>query len=473
MNPLYAFATQETVSGSAGMASSAQHSAGLVWCAPFLLLLVAIALFPVLPRLSHWWESNRNKLTVSLFLGSIVCVYYTVRPQGFAGSPPHLGAVREMLHHALASDYVPFIVLLFSLYTISGGIRLSGDIPAHPRTNVVFLALGTVLANFIGTTGASVLLIRPLLQVNSQRRNVRHTVIFFIFLVSNIGGSLLPIGDPPLFLGYLRGVPFLWTLRLLPMWVVTVLLLLAVYYCIERIAYRREKPIDIQIDERVRAPFALEGWHNFVFLAGVIAAVSFLVPGQRLVFTSWTIPDMYIREAVLLLLSGLSFAGTSRKIREANEFSFGPIGEVACLFVGIFVTMQVPIEILRAKGATIGMQSPMQYFWATGLLSSFLDNAPTYVVFFEMAGLNASAAGPLLENVTTATGHVSVSLLLAISAGAVFMGANTYVGNGPNFLVKSIAEQRGVRMPTFLGYMAYSSALLLPVYILVSFLFFR
>lgn len=473
MNPLYAFAAGEIVSGSAGMASPTQHSAGLVWCAPFVLLLVAIALFPLLPRLSHWWESNRNKLAVSLFLGSIVCVYYTVRPQGFAGSPPHLGAVSEMLHHALASDYVPFIVLLFSLYTISGGIRLSGNIPAHPRTNAAFLALGAVLANFIGTTGASVLLIRPLLQVNSERRHVKHTVIFFIFLVSNIGGSLLPIGDPPLFLGYLRGVPFLWTFRLFPMWAVTVVLLLAVYYCIELIEYRREKSIDIQIDERVRAPFALEGWHNFIFLAGVIAAVSFLVPGERLVFTSWTIPDMYIREAVLLMLSSLSFVSTSRGIREANEFSFGPIAEVACLFVGIFITMQVPIEILRARGAEAGLDAPLQYFWATGLLSSFLDNAPTYVVFFEMAGMNTSAAGPLLGDVTTATGYVPVLLLQAISAGAVFMGANTYVGNGPNFLVKSIAEQRGIKMPTFLGYMTYSAVLLLPVFILVSFLFFR
>jgi Na+/H+ antiporter NhaD/arsenite permease-like protein len=445
---------------------------GLFWCWPFVCLLLAIAIFPLVPRASHWWESNRNKLLVSLLLAGVVCAYHFLRAEG-PGAPHGTAAVAVLLRHSIINDFIPFIVLLFSLYTISGGIRLSGDIPAHPATNAGFLFLGAVLANIIGTTGASVLLVRPLLQINSERKNTTHTFVFFIFLVSNIGGCLLPIGDPPLFLGYLRGVPFLWTLRLFPLWITAVGAVLAVYVVLEILAYRKENPRDIQLDETQVTPLKLDGRFNFALLAGVVLAVAVLVPGEKLPLLPWTLPNVYLREIVLIALAGLSLLRTPRDIHKYNEFSFGPIAEVACLFLGIFITMQIPIEILRAQGAALGITSPLQFFWASGSLSSFLDNAPTYVVFFELAGALPTAGAQTLGGVATATGHIPLLSLLAISAGSVFMGANSYIGNGPNFLVKSIAESRGVRMPSFLGYMVYSALVLLPVFAVLSLVFFR
>jgi len=441
----------------------------LFWCWPFVCLLLAIAVMPLVPRLSHWWESNGNKLIVSVLLASVVCTYYFLRPGTVSG----MGAVKGLLHHSIAGDYIPFMVLLFALFTISGGIRLSGDIPAHPAANAAFLFLGAVLANIIGTTGAAMLLIRPVLQINSERRHVTHTVIFFIFLVSNIGGALLPIGDPPLFLGYLRGVPFLWTLRLFLPWITAVGIVLLVYCVLDAIAYTRESRADIALDETQRVPLKLEGQFNFALLAAVILAVAVLVPGQRLPGSSWVLPDIYLREIVLLALAGISFFCTPRAVHSGNEFTFGPIAEVACLFLGIFVTMQIPVEILRANGAALGINTPLQFFWATGLLSSFLDNAPTYVVFFELAGAIPTTGVDTLKGVATATGQIAPPALAAISAGSVFMGACTYIGNGPNFLVKSIAERRGVPMPGFFGYMVYSTLVLVPTFIVLSILFFK
>ena len=446
---------------------------GLLWCLPFACLLMAIALFPLIPRLSHWWEHNRSKLAASLALGLIVCGYYAYGRRATGGMLPNLAALGTLLRHAVLDDYVPFIVLLLSLYTISGGIRLSGDIPAHPGTNIGFLFVGAVLANLIGTTGASMLLVRPLLQINSERRHTTHTFVFFIFIVSNIGGCLLPIGDPPLFLGYLRGVPFLWTLGLFPMWVAAVGVVLAVYAAVETIAHRKEAPQDVLLDETRREPLRLEGTFNFALLALVVLAVAVLVPGQHVPLTSLVVPHLYLREIILMALAGLSLACTPRRIHQENAFNFGPIGEVACLFIGVFVTMQVPIELLRAQGLSLGIHSPMQFFWATGLLSGLLDNAPTYVVFFELAGILPPGGGAVMGNVATATGQIAFPALLAISAGSVFMGALTYIGNGPNFLVKSIAESRGVRMPSFFGYLMYSGVLLVPVFVLMSLIFFR
>ena len=302
------------------------------------------------------------------------------------------------------------------------------------------------------------LLIRPLLQVNRERRHVKHTVIFFIFLVSNIGGALLPIGDPPLFLGYLRGVPFLWTLNLFWPWLMATTILLAVYFIVDLLAYRRENPEDILLDETRRVPLKLTGIGNFLFLAGVVLAVGFLVPGQRLPLLSFPLPQLYLREVVLLILAAISWLCTPRHIHAENHFTLHPITEVACLFLGIFITMQVPVEILKVSGATLGINTPMHFFWLTGLLSSFLDNAPTYVVFFELAGSPRLVASDVLHGVATATGQIPVRDLLAISCGAVFMGAMTYIGNGPNFLVKSIAEHRGVKMPGFFGYIVSGAA---------------
>jgi Na+/H+ antiporter NhaD/arsenite permease-like protein len=450
------------------------------WTLPFVALLLSIAILPLVPSAAHWWEKNRNKLLVSLVLAAITCAYYTLRGYGFHHASPGVATTLLVLRHAVIDDYVPFIVLLFSLYTISGGINLKGDVPAHPLTNTAILAIGTLGASFIGTTGMAMLLIRPLLQINSERRHVRHTVVFFIFLVCNIGGCLLPIGDPPLFLGYLRRVPFFWTLKdLIPEWAVCSLIVLAVYYVWETLAYRTEERTAIVLDESVRRPLRLSGKRNFILLLGVVVAVVTLVPDKKFPGTNWTVPHLFLREIAQLVLAGVSLWITPRQVRKDNAFNFVAIGEVACLFIGIFITMQVPIEILHVVGprlADAGFTHPWHFFWASGLLSSFLDNAPTYVVFFSTAATLAPPGMPLMTGIEIAPGQfgaIPIPLLVAVSCGSVFMGANTYIGNGPNFMVKSIAEQSGVRMPSFFGYMLYSGAILLPVFFLITFIFFR
>lgn len=463
---------------SPAWAAQAEHGAEaapsvpslLFWSLPFAALLLCIALLPLIHATAHWWEHNSSKLTVSGALAVLVCGFYLMRAQGFHGDPG-LSSVLTMLNHSVIGDYIPFIVLLFSLYTISGGIRLTGDVPAHTSTNTVILFIGAMLASFIGTTGASMVLIRPLLQINSERKHVKHTVIFFIFLVSNVGGSLLPVGDPPLFLGYLKGVPFLWTLQLWPVWLTCVALLLAIYWVLDSYYHKKEDQASLQFDETNREPLRLEGKINLLLLTGVVFAVGILVPGREFPGTSLLIPN-YLREIVQLALCGLSMVLTSKQLRADNQFNFTAIGEVACLFIGIFITMQVPIELLHIKGPELGLTMPAHFFWASGSLSSFLDNAPTYVVFFETA--KTLPVVPGVEMLQLPGGaQISVPLLKAIALGSVFMGANTYIGNGPNFLVKSIAEDRGVKMPSFFGYMAYSGAILIPTFILVTFIFFR
>jgi len=314
-------------------------------------------------------------------------------------------------------------------------------------------------------------LIRFLLRTNFERTHKAHTVVFFIFLVANIGGSLLPIGDPPLFLGYLLGVDFFWTLRLWREWAFLVAVLLIVYYIWDTWAYRHEPPEALQRDEMQRQPLGIAGLLNVLWLIGVIAAVAMLSPGKALPGTQWHAPP-HLREGVQLVMVGLSLLTTRRGLRRENQFNYAAIGEVACLFLGIFITMQVPIEILQLKGPELGLQHPWQFFWASGGLSSFLDNAPTYVVYFAAAGTLAPPGMALLHGVQTATGSIPVELLAAISCGSVFMGANTYIGNGPNFMVKAIAEQSGVKMPSFFGYMVYSCGILLPLFVLVTLLFF-
>lgn len=443
---------------------------GMASVLPFVTLLLMIAVMPLIPNFNHWWENNGNRLLSALVLGGVTCAYYWLRGQGFHHAEPGLPSVLQVLNHAILVDYIPFMVLLFSLFTISGGIYIGGDIPAHPLTNVLVLLVGALLASFIGTTGASMLLIRPLLQINIERKYVTHSVVFFIFLVSNVGGCLLPIGDPPLFLGYLRGVPFLWTFELADVWFFCVVTLLAVYWLIDRYYYKRETFEDIQRDEHRPRLLEVRGKINFLLLLGVIAVVALMVPGKTLPGTSWTIPDLYLREFLLLVLTGASILLTPEAIRRANAFSFYAIGEVAALFIGIFITMQAPVEILNIKGPDLGLSSPAQFFWATGLLSSFLDNAPTYVVFFQTAG-TLPAGAETLQGVATSTGQIAVPLLTAVSLGAVFMGACTYIGNGPNFMVKSIAESFDVKMPSFLGYMGYSIVFLFPVFALITWIF--
>jgi Na+/H+ antiporter NhaD/arsenite permease-like protein len=332
----------------------------------------------------------------------------------------------------------------------------------------MFLFTGAILASFVGTTGASMLLIRPLLQTNRERKHVKHTVIFFIFLVSNIGGCLLPTGDPPLFLGYLRHVPFFWTLNLWPEWLFCCAVLLAVYYVWDTRCYRRETPLQRMLDDTRIQPLRMEGVLNFAWLMAILAAVAVIRPGQPLLGL-FEVPP-YLREGVMLAIVALAWVTSSARVRRENEFNFGAIIEVAVLFIGIFITMQAPIEILQIKGPELPLTSPGRFFWATGGLSSFLDNAPTYVVFFSTADTLTHAPGPGVLSLLDGA-YIREDLLKAISLGAVFMGANTYIGNGPNFMVKSIAESSGVRMPSFFGYMAYSVAILIPLFVAVMYIF--
>ena len=428
---------------------------------PFVLLLLSIAILPLIPATEHWWHVNRHKLFVGLVLAALTLGYYAL----FVGPTAAFAA----MSHAIPGEYVPFIVLLLSLYVISGGINVSGDLRPTPLTNTTFLLIGTAIASFIGTTGASMLLIRPMLQANARRKHKVHTVIFFIFLVSNIGGSLLPIGDPPLFLGYLKGVPFLWTFTLALEWLAMSVVLLVIYFIWDTIALRSEGGPEPENEERIKAPLRIRGLVNFVLLGGVVLCVGVLDPSKPIPGME-VHPFLFMRELLMMGLAGLSLLITPSGAREANRFNYFAIIEVAVIFIGIFITMQVPLEVLKLKGAELGLVEPWHYFWATGILSSFLDNAPTYLVFFQTAeSLTTSGGEGILE--LTGGGFIRQDLLVAISLGAVFMGANTYIGNGPNFMVKAIAEQEGVKMPSFFGYMFYSCLILIPLFVLVSFFF--
>jgi Na+/H+ antiporter NhaD/arsenite permease-like protein len=353
-----------------------------------------------------------------------------------------------LLHTAL--DYVSFIVLLAGLFVVSGGIMLRGDLRATPAVNTGFLAFGAVLASLVGTTGSSMLLVRPLLQTNAERVHVKHTVIFFIFVVSNVGGMLTPLGDPPLFLGYLAGVPFTWTLRLWPQWALMLTVLLVLYVVYDSVQFAREPLAALREDRERVTPLRVHGALNAVWLGGIVVAVALL-------HAPW-------REVAIATMSGLSLWLTPRRIRRDNGFSAGPMLEVAVLFAGIFATMIPALDLLRLRGDELGVRTPWQFFWATGALSSFLDNAPTYLTFLAL-GQGLRLPGEVVG--------VPGAILAAISVGAVAMGANTYIGNAPNFMVKAIAEEAGVKMPSFFGYMVYSGAILLPLFVVVTLVFFR
>lgn len=400
---------------------------------PFVGLLLSIALLPL--RAPHFWEDHKNKALVAFLWSLPIAVYFLFQA-------PH-ELVLSM------KDYSSFLLLLTALFIVSGGIVLKGDLKATPEVNTAFLFIGAVLANFIGTTGASMLLIRPLLKTNSERRRTIHIPIFFIFLVSNIGGCLTPLGDPPLFMGLIKGVPFFWTLRLFPMWAVMVAGVLLMFYLLDGYNYRKEECRDLIRDRRRVVPLHMTGTINFLWIAGIVAGI--FLPFPR-------------REGVLILMAVMSLLTTKRQCRTDNKFNYNPILEVAILFAGIFVTMIPALLILNARGAELGLTRPWHFFWAAGSLSSFLDNTPTYLAFFSMAqglGLNGSIMG------------IPAIFLKAISAGAVFMGANSYIGNGPNFMVKAIAEEYKLKMPSFFGYMAYSFAVLIPLYVVVTLVFFR
>ncbi len=459
--------------------------------APFAGLLVCIAALPLFRATHHWWEQNLHRLLVALLAAWLTVVYVAA-----AFGP---GVAARAVAHA-SHEYIPFILLLGALFIAAGGIRVRLRKGGTPLANTALLALGTVAASVIGTTGASMVLIRVLLESNRHRRHVAHSVIFFIFLVSNVGGTLLPIGDPPLFLGFLKGVPFLWTLTLWKEWAFVGGICLAAYAGVDAWLLRRERrgaaingPGASGHDPAIRAaadahaPAAndahgaappprspavrLEGWWNLLWLVLVVLVVAVVIPGRPLPGSVWVVPDG-VRAGLLVAISIASLLTTPRGLRSSVGFTWAPIVEVAALFAGIFVCVQVPLFVLQEYGSQLGLSRPWHFFWATGLLSAFLDNAPTYLVFLQIAETQTTGPGPGVLALAD-RGWVQEPLLVAVSLGAVFMGAMTYIGNGPNFMVKAIAEQSGVRMPSFMGYMVWSGAVLLPLFILMSILFLR
>ena len=376
--------------------------------------------------------------------------------------------LREELKHQILFDYLPFIILLGALFVVTGGILILGHVQARPRNNTIILAIGYLLASFIGTTGASMLLIHPLLYVNKYRENKTHTVLFFIALVANCGGILSPLGDPPLFLLYLRGVEFTWFLNLLPEWLFVGASLLTLYFFTDkRFYYKEEKTEMIMADFRERSVFSIKGSINIIYLLGIIAAVLFI--------NSTYIPEMgehdaplhikFLREITLVAITLLSLLTTPKQIRQDNHFSWAPIVEVAYIFIGIFITMTPALLFLSANAQKLGITQPWQFFYSSGVLSAFLDNSPTTIAFHTVAQNIHSTSDVMVAG-------VEELILKAIAMGAVFFGAVTYIGNGPNFMVKAIAEQEGVKMPSFFGYIvSFSFKVLLPIYIITQIIF--
>jgi Na+/H+ antiporter NhaD/arsenite permease-like protein len=457
-----------SASGTSGPCAVETIQAPPLWTAlPFIGYLLVIALFPLF--LGRFWEKNRNKLIVAVAAGIPVAAYL------LAGHPH--GA--EWLLHSV-KEYAAFIVLLGALFVISGGIHLKGSLAGTPLVNTAFMAIGAVLASVIGTTGASMLLIRPLLRANEKRRRKTHLVIFFIFIVANGGGMLTPLGDPPLFLGFLRGVPFLFTLRLFLPWALVNGALLVLVNLWDQAVFNREERerpgSQLEEVQQVKVPLRIEGRLNLLWLLGVVAVIyamgtyGFAISGNASVQTLCQIAGMSA-------MAGLSLWLTPLSVRKANRFTWGPMAEVAAVFAGIFVTMVPALKLLELRGGALGLTEPWQLFWATGGLSSFLDNAPTYLTFSSLAVGVVNSIHPEAALVAENLGGLlaypeGVLYLTAVSCGAVFMGANSYIGNGPNFMVKAIAEENRIEMPSFFGYMAWSVGILIPLFVVVTFAFF-
>ncbi len=434
-----------------------------LWAVPFAGILLSIALMPLFA--AHLWHHHYGKIAAAW--GALFLL-----PFAAAFGP---AAAWYELSHVLVGEYIPFIALLLALYTAGGGVLLRGSLVGTPATNTAILAVGTLLASVMGTTGASMVLIRPILRANAFRRNKTHTFVFFIFLVSNIGGSLTPIGDPPLYLGFLRGVSFFWpTTHLFGEFLLCALVLLAVYWLIDSWAWSRERPVEP--DTGAKEPLRIEGWFNVALIGAIVLFVlmqGWWRPGTVYVLGQPTGLERVVAVVAFLVITLVSVRFTSAALREANGFAWGAILEVAKLFAAIFICMAPVLAILRAgpEGALAGLVAltsdpagqpiPWVYFWLSGALSSFLDNAPTYIVFFELAG--GDPAYLMAQGALT---------LAAISCGAVFMGANSYIGNAPNFMVKAIVEENGVRMPSFFGYCAWAAIFLLPLFVLVTLIFF-
>ncbi|MBI5258518.1 MAG: sodium:proton antiporter [Burkholderiales bacterium] len=441
-------------------------SLGALWAVPFGGVLLSIALMPLL--LPRFWHHHYGKVALGWALAFLL-PFAAVHGAGTAG---------QALVHTLLAEYLPFIILISALFTVAGGIYVRGNLHGSPGLNTGLMAAGALLASVMGTTGASMLLVRPLIRANDNRRHVTHVFVFFIFIVSNAGGALTPLGDPPLFLGFLQGVDFFWTLRhLWPPTLFLVASLLLVFYLIDRHWYRREgvMPIDPTPDS---PRLGLDGAINLLPLAAIVVLVllsGMWQPGVRFDVLGTTVElQSLVRDGLLIVVMLVSLAITPAKVRQANQFSWGPMQEVGKLFIGIFITMMPVLAMLKAGEAGAfapvaravtgegGQPLPWAYFWFSGVLSSFLDNAPTYLVFFNLAGGDPQQLmGPL------------AGTLVAISAGSVFMGANSYIGNAPNFMVKAIAEDRGVQMPSFFGYMVWSGAVLIPLFVAITWLWMR
>ena len=438
----------------------------LLWAIPFAGILLSIALMPLM--VPSFWHHHFGKVSAAWTLAFFLPFAYLFG----------VGAAGASLVHALLAEYIPFIILLTALYTVAGGIYIRGNLHGSPALNCGLLLIGVVLASFMGTTGASMLMIRPLIRANDNRQHKAHLVVFFIFLVSNVGGALTPLGDPPLFLGFLKGVDFFWTVRyLLPETLFMVVSLLIIFYIIDSYYFKKEGvlPVDPTPDTR---RIGFDGGANFWLLGAVASLVlmSGVWKSPVAIDVAGTVVGLpgIVRDVGLIIITLISLRITAKSVHDSNQFSWAPMQEVAKLFIGIFLTIIPVIAMLKAGSngpfsaivAAItrpdGSPDPAMYFWATGLLSSFLDNAPTYLVFFNTAG-----GDPKVLMTTLAP------TLAAISAGAVFMGANSYIGNAPNLMVKAVAEDRGVKMPSFFGYMAWSGCILIPLFVIMTFIWLR
>jgi Na+/H+ antiporter NhaD/arsenite permease-like protein len=427
---------------------------------PFVGMLLAIAVLPLVTP--HWFEHFRNKALVAAIFGGPVLLYL-VATFGEAG-----------FHQALETgeEYISFIIYIATLFTIAGGIYICGDTLGTPRNNTIFLLVGALLANFVGTTGAAMLMIRPLLRANYHRRHKAHVFIFLIFIVCNTAGLLTPLGDPPLFLGFLRGIDFTWTLRLWPQWLLTQVVLLTVFFLLDSFQFRKEPATAKVLDKPNPEPVRIHGSINFIWLAGVIATT--YLSGTYSVDKGGPI-EWWMRDGAYLVLIFCSLYLSPRAPRLLNQFSWAPIGEVAIVFAGIFASMIPALAILKAQGAELGITEPWQFFWLSGGLSSFLDNAPTYLVFTSLAqGLLGLESFPDLMGtvVQPELGFAPAAYLAAVSCGTVFMGAMSYIGNAPNFMVKAICETQNIRMPNFFAYVGWAIAVLIPLFILITLLSF-
>lgn len=422
---------------------------------PFILMLLSIATMPLIAE--KWWEKNSNKLIVAILLSIPASIYLIHNGMG------------ENLTHQILWDYIPFITLLTTLFVVTGGIEIIGDIQARPRNNTLILAIGYILASLIGTTGAAMLLIHPLLRINQQRTRKTHTILFFIALVANCGGILTPLGDPPLFLLYLRGAHFGWFMEMFYEWLFVGGILLAIYFFTDRyIYYKKEDTAAIMADFREKTDISFKGKFNIILLIGIVLSVLYINPSHFPEMNEEEAP-MYIkflREMVLIGITLLSLITTRKSVRKENNFTWTPIIEVGVVFIGIFITMTPALIFLSQNASKLGLTEPWQFFYASGTLSAFLDNSPTAVAFHTVA-----QAIPTPENMPMVAGANEL-ILKAIALGSVFFGAMTYIGNGPNFMVKAIAEQEGVKMPSFFGYMfKFSLIVLLPIYIIVQLVF--